>query len=65
MVLTECLASTVTVVSSNGSAGPSPRNKISVFVLSLCTDKLLPTPKMITFLPHSPTRNEKVKVNVH
>ena len=29
----------------------SPRNKISLFLLSTCTDQLISTPKIITFLP--------------
>ena len=38
-----------TNVSSNTSVGPSPRTRISLFLLSACTDKLLSTQKRTTF----------------
>ena len=47
----EYLSSAVMVVSSNPCVGPSPRAQISFFLLSIRTDELLPTPKIITFLP--------------
>ena len=57
-ILTEYLASTVIIVSSNVSFGPSPRTRISFFLLSKCTDKLLSTSKITTFWPISPRGNK-------
>ena len=55
----ECLASAVIVVSYNTSVGPSPRTKISFFLLPIYTEELLSTPKIATFLPQSNLRYEK------
>ena len=44
------LASVIIWVSSKPCVKPSPRTKISFFLLSTCTEELLSTPK-ITFLP--------------
>ena len=49
----------VNVVSSNPWVGPSRRIKISFFLLSTCSDELIPTPKIIIFLPN-PLATEKV-----
>ena len=40
--------SAVNVVLSNPCAEPSPRIRISFFLLSTCTEELIPTPKIIT-----------------
>ena len=58
LVLTGYLASTIIVVPSNLSPGPSPRTRIFLFPLSVCLDELLSTPKITKFLPHSPISNE-------
>ena len=42
--------SAVNAVSSNTCVGPLPRIKKSFFLLSSCTDELIPTPNIITFL---------------
>ena len=55
--LIEYLASAVILVSSNPCVGPSTRTKIYFFLLSICTEKLLLTPK--TFLSQSKPRNKK------
>ena len=49
----EYLASPVIVVISYPCVGPSPRTKASFFLLSICTDELFSTPKIIAFLPQS------------
>ena len=54
------LASDIIILSSNPSVGPSPKTAIYYFLLSVCADKLLPAPKLITFLPNSPF-DEKFK----
>ena len=46
----EYLASAVIVVSSNPHVGPSPRTEIIFPLLSICTDELLSTPKIVVFL---------------
>ena len=51
VILTEYLASNIFLVSSNSSSGPSPRFRISIFLL-LSVDELLSTPKISTFLHH-------------
>ena len=51
-------ASAVNVVPSNSYVGPIPRIKISFPLLSICTDELISTPKMITFLPTLPSGKE-------
>ena len=43
---------------SNPCVGPSSRIKISFFLLSTCTGKLLSTPKKMTFLPQLPSGYE-------
>ena len=55
--LTKYLTSVVTVELSNPSVSLSPRTRISFFLLSVCFDELLFTPK-ITFLTHSLIGNE-------
>ena len=50
--------SAVNVVSSNPRVGTIPRIKTSFFLLSLCTDKLISIPKIMTFLPMLPSGNE-------
>ena len=52
--------SAVSVVSFNPFLGPSPRIKISFFLLSTCTEELMSAPKIITLQPNPPLRNEKV-----
>ena len=56
--LIENWAFAVNVVSSNYCVGPKPRIKISFFLLSICTDELMSTPKTMTFLPTIPSQNE-------
>ena len=50
--LKEYLTPTVIVVSSNCCVGPLPRTKIYFFILLVCCNEPLSTPK-ITFLPKS------------
>ena len=45
-----CITSAVNVVSSNPWVGPLPRVRISLFLLSTCTDELISTPKIMIFL---------------
>ena len=59
MKLIECFFYGVIVVSFNPCVVPSPRIKISFFLLSTCTEELISTPKIITFLPN-PLATEKV-----
>ena len=47
------------MVSSNSCVGPLPRTKIAFLLLSICTDELLSTPKIIVFLPQSKLACEK------
>ena len=42
----------------NPCVGLSPRNKISLFLLSTCIDQLISTPTIMTFLPILPSVNE-------
>ena len=56
--LIESSASPVNVVLYNPCVGPLPRIKIFLFLLSVCTDKLISTPKIRTFLPTLPSDNE-------
>ena len=51
-------ASRVNVVSSNHCVGLSPRIKLSLFLLSICTDELIKTPKITTFFHTLPSVNE-------
>ena len=44
----EYIFSAVNVTPSNTYVGPSPRIKISFFLLSTCTEELMSTPKFIT-----------------
>ena len=46
-------------VCSSPCVGPSPRIKISFFLLSIFVDELISTPKIITFLPVAPLTCEK------
>ena len=39
------------VVSSNPCVGPSPRIKMSLFLLLKCTDELISAPKIMTSFP--------------
>ena len=39
--------------------GPSLRIRMSFFLLSICTEKLISTPKIITLLPNPPLGCEK------
>ena len=57
--LIEYLASAVIAVSSNFYIGPSPRTNIPFFLLSVCTDELLSTSKITTFLSQSKPWYEK------
>ena len=54
----EYLASAVNVVLSNPCIGPIPSIKISFLLLSICTDELMSTPKIMTFLPTLPSGNK-------
>ena len=47
----EYSVSGVNVVLSNPCVGPLPRFKIYLFLLSICTDELMSTPKLIASLP--------------
>ena len=55
--LIEYLVSAVNVVSSNRCVRPSPRIKISLFLLSTCADELISTHKIMRFLPMLPSGN--------
>ena len=55
----ECLAFALTKVLSTHCVGPSPKTKISFFLLSICTKELFLALKITTFLPQSKPRNEK------
>ena len=50
LILKEYLSFGIIEVSSKSSLGPSPRAKISFFLLSACTDKLMSTSKATTML---------------
>ena len=52
------LASDVTVASSKPYVDPSPRSKILLFLLSISTEQLLSTRKIITFSPLLPSVKE-------
>ena len=49
------------VVSSYPCIGPKPRIKISFFLLSICTDELVSTQKIMTFVHTLPSGNENSK----
>ena len=61
--LIENLASAIFEASSNPCVGSSPRTNIFFLLLSTCTDKLLSTPKITTFLPQSKLGYEKSEQN--
>ena len=46
------------MVLSNPCAGPSPRIKISFFLLSICIDELISALKIMKFFPVLPSGNE-------
>ena len=46
------------MVSSNPYVGPSPRIKISLFLLSICTDEFISAQKIMTFFPKLPSINK-------
>ena len=54
------LASAVNIVSSNHYVGPSTRIKVSFPLLPICTDVLISTSKIMTFLSMLPSDNEIV-----
>ena len=56
--LIEYIASAVNVVSSNPYAGPLPRIKKSLFLISICKDLLISASKTMTFFPTLPSVNE-------
>ena len=45
---------------SNPRVGPFPRTNMSFFLLSMCAEEFMSTPKINTFLPNLPPRNEKL-----
>ena len=55
------LASAVIVALSKPCVGHSPRTKIFLFLLSICTEELLSTPKIMTFLSKLPSVYENRK----
>ena len=55
--LTDHWASPVNVVSSNPCVGPKPRIKISFILLSICTDELISTPKIMALWTMLPSGN--------
>ena len=58
----------VNVTLSNPYVGPLPRITISLFLISICTDELISTPKIITFLPQSKfgiEENDKNQIQFH
>ena len=54
-------ASAVNVALSDPCVGVLPKFKISLFLLSLCTDELTSTSKIMAFLPQSKFGIEKTK----
>ena len=50
----------VNVLPSNPWVGPSPRIKISVFLLSICRREFIVTPKIVTFWENLPSGSKKV-----
>ena len=56
--LIEYWASVDNVESSNPCVGPISRIEVSFFLLSKCTDVLISTPKIMTFLPTLLSGNE-------
>ena len=53
-----CFASTVNVVSFDPCFDPLPKIKISLFLLSICTDKLKSALEQLAFYPKLPSVNE-------
>ena len=51
-------ASAVNEVSSNPSVGSSPRISVSLFLLSICTGKIILASKIMTFFLMLPSVNE-------
>ena len=47
-------------VCSNPCVGPFPRIRMSFFLLSMCAEELISTPKIITFRPNPLLGNEKL-----
>ena len=47
-------------VCSNPCVGPIPKIKTSFFLLSACTEELISTQKIMTFLPNPIPANEKL-----
>ena len=45
-------------MSSNLCVGPLARIKVHFFLLSICTDELISSDKIMTFLPTLPSGNE-------
>ena len=60
----EYSASAVSVVISNSCVCYLPRIKISLFLLLACTDELISTPKIMTFLPLSKFGIEKERTRM-
>ena len=60
--LIEYRASTTKVVSSNPCVRPFPRIKVSFFLLSICLEELISTPKIVTFLITLPSVNESFEL---
>ena len=52
------LASPVNALSFNPCVGPILSFKLSFPLLLICTDELMSTPKIMTFLPTLPSGNE-------
>ena len=50
---------------ANPYVGPSPRIKISFFLLSTCKGELISAPKIITLQPNPQLGNEKVPCPSH
>ena len=56
--LIEYSAFAFNVASNYPCVGPSPRIKISLFLLSTCTDELITAPEIVTFIPTLPSGNK-------
>ena len=56
--LIEYWVSAVDIVSPNHCVGPKPKIKISFLLLSICTDEVISTSKIMTVLPMLPSGNE-------
>ena len=44
----------------NACVGSIPKTNMSFFLLSMCAEKLIPTPKINTFWPNPPPGNENL-----